>query len=77
MSEAKDTLVLPCRHLCLCGGCAQVLRMQGRTPTGAPSRQGRPKCPICRQGTYYLSSVSLFGAGNVAPTLSKRQRRIT
>jgi hypothetical protein len=51
MSEAKDTLVLPCRHLCLCGGCAQVLRMQGRTPTGAPSRQGRPKCPICRQGT--------------------------
>lgn len=33
---AKDTVVLPCRHLCLCQGCSQIVRMQNNT------------CPICR-----------------------------
>lgn len=28
MSDARDTLVLPCRHLCLCNPCAEVLRYQ-------------------------------------------------
>lgn len=28
MSAPRDTLVLPCRHLCLCKGCAEVLRFQ-------------------------------------------------
>lgn len=32
----KDTVVLPCRHLCLCKGCSQIVRMQSNT------------CPICR-----------------------------
>ena len=32
----KDTVVLPCRHLCLCQGCTQIVRMQNNT------------CPICR-----------------------------
>jgi len=32
----KDTVVLPCRHLCLCQGCSQIVRMQNNT------------CPICR-----------------------------
>lgn len=36
MSDARDTLVLPCRHLCLCNPCAEVLRYQAN------------KCPICR-----------------------------
>ncbi|KAJ6682960.1 E3 UBIQUITIN-PROTEIN LIGASE LUL4 ISOFORM X1-RELATED [Salix koriyanagi] len=43
MTEPKDTAVLPCRHMCLCSGCAKELR----------SRSDR--CPICRQshtGTY-------------------------
>lgn len=28
MSESMDTMVLPCRHLCLCNDCAEVLRFQ-------------------------------------------------
>lgn len=37
LTEARDTTVLPCRHLCLCARCAEVLRINSR------------KCPICRQ----------------------------
>ena len=35
-TELSNTTVLPCRHLCLCGKCAQIVRMQ------------TSKCPICR-----------------------------
>jgi hypothetical protein len=36
MTEARDVMVLPCRHMCLCRGCADTLRQQSH------------KCPICR-----------------------------
>lgn len=36
MSELRDTLILPCRHLCLCKICADNLRYQANN------------CPICR-----------------------------
>lgn len=36
MSEPRDTLILPCRHLCLCQLCADSLRYQANN------------CPICR-----------------------------
>lgn len=36
MSDARDTLILPCRHLCLCNSCADSLRYQANN------------CPICR-----------------------------
>ncbi|CAD5123610.1 DgyrCDS11937 [Dimorphilus gyrociliatus] len=36
MSDIRDTLILPCRHLCLCNTCADSLRYQSST------------CPICR-----------------------------
>ncbi|XP_034474806.1 E3 ubiquitin ligase RNF157 isoform X2 [Drosophila innubila] len=36
MSESRDTLILPCRHLCLCNSCADSLRYQANN------------CPICR-----------------------------
>ena len=35
-TAVKDTVVLPCRHLCLCQGCSQIVRMQNNA------------CPICR-----------------------------
>ncbi|GLT89766.1 hypothetical protein SLE2022_077370 [Rubroshorea leprosula] len=37
LSELRDTTVLPCRHMCMCSGCAKVLRFQTN------------RCPICRQ----------------------------
>ncbi|KAI3909492.1 hypothetical protein MKX01_029308 [Papaver californicum] len=37
LSEPRDTTVLPCRHMCMCTGCAKVLRFQTN------------RCPICRQ----------------------------
>jgi hypothetical protein len=36
MSDERDTMLLPCRHLCLCSTCAQSLRYQASS------------CPICR-----------------------------
>jgi len=36
ISDGRDTAVLPCRHLCLCEGCALLLQ------------QRTEKCPICR-----------------------------
>ncbi|KAK7005205.1 E3 ubiquitin-protein ligase MGRN1 [Biomphalaria glabrata] len=36
MSDMRDTLILPCRHLCLCSNCADSLRYQASM------------CPICR-----------------------------
>ncbi|XP_074600781.1 putative E3 ubiquitin-protein ligase MGRN1 [Brevipalpus obovatus] len=36
MSETRDTMILPCKHLCLCHGCANSLRYQAHN------------CPICR-----------------------------
>ncbi|KAG0039929.1 hypothetical protein BGZ83_002687 [Gryganskiella cystojenkinii] len=38
LSEIKDTIVLPCRHFCMCSDCGDVLR-----------RRAPQKCPICRQ----------------------------
>ncbi|XP_069785729.1 E3 ubiquitin ligase RNF157 isoform X2 [Narcine bancroftii] len=36
LSDIRDTLILPCRHLCLCNACADTLRYQANN------------CPICR-----------------------------
>jgi len=45
MSELCDTTVLPCRHMCLCGGCADILRFQSS------------KCPICRTTVKSLLQI--------------------
>ncbi|OAJ37548.1 hypothetical protein BDEG_21558 [Batrachochytrium dendrobatidis JEL423] len=74
MSEAKDTIVLPCRHLCLCGGCADVLRMQGRNTTGTTNRGGPPKCPICRQGIYQAQLVNLPEPFIARDSIASRRR---
>ncbi len=36
MCDLRDTIILPCRHLCLCYACAESLRYQANN------------CPICR-----------------------------
>jgi hypothetical protein len=36
ITDQADTAVLPCRHMCMCYGCAKILRLQTN------------KCPICR-----------------------------
>lgn len=36
LSDLRDTLILPCHHLCLCNSCADTLRYQASN------------CPICR-----------------------------
>ncbi|XP_015752852.1 PREDICTED: E3 ubiquitin-protein ligase MGRN1-like [Acropora digitifera] len=44
MSDMRDTLILPCRHLCLCRECAESLRYQANN------------CPICRSRKYEMHS---------------------
>ncbi|KAJ1663579.1 hypothetical protein IW140_004826 [Coemansia sp. RSA 1813] len=36
LSDERDTVILPCRHLCMCRECANTYRQQSN------------KCPICR-----------------------------
>jgi len=36
LSEVRNTIILPCRHLCVCHNCAEVLKYQSNS------------CPICR-----------------------------
>lgn len=75
MAEAKDTIVLPCRHLCLCHGCADVLRMQGRDQAGAAAaRQGPPKCPICRQVFHSLLHIKLPPPYEARDSVASRRR---
>ncbi|XP_052141827.1 probable E3 ubiquitin-protein ligase LUL2 [Oryza glaberrima] len=47
LSEPRDTAVLPCRHMCLCRECAQVLKYQTN------------KCPICRQPVEGLREIEV------------------
>lgn len=49
LSDLRDTLILPCRHLCLCNSCADTLRYQANN------------CPICRlrRRRCFLNQISL------------------
>ncbi|XP_061345775.1 probable E3 ubiquitin-protein ligase LOG2 [Gastrolobium bilobum] len=47
LSEPRDTIVYPCRHMCMCSGCAKVLRFQTN------------KCPICRQPVERLWEIKV------------------
>lgn len=42
MEAARDTAVLPCRHLCMCGECAGTFRLR------------TTQCPVCRQRVVAL-----------------------
>lgn len=45
LSDLRDTLILPCRHLCLCNSCADTLRYQANN------------CPICRLRKFFPFSL--------------------
>jgi len=47
MTEPRDTTVLPCRHMCLCSGCADLLRHQSN------------KCPICRSTVKSMIEIKI------------------
>lgn len=47
MSEPRTTIVMPCRHMCLCEGCAESLKVQS------------VKCPICRGPVRGLLKVNV------------------
>jgi hypothetical protein len=42
MDAAKDHLVLPCKHLCVCEACAQLLS---------------DRCPVCRGPIEHITQV--------------------
>ena len=47
MSEPRTTLVIPCRHMCLCEDCAETLKVQS------------VKCPICRGPVRSLLKIEI------------------
>lgn len=54
MCDSRDTLILPCRHLCLCNSCADSLRYQANN------------CPICRapfRALLQIRAVQRAGTG--------------
>uniref|UniRef100_A0A034VQP2 RING-type E3 ubiquitin transferase n=1 Tax=Bactrocera dorsalis TaxID=27457 RepID=A0A034VQP2_BACDO len=57
MSETRDTLILPCRHLCLCNSCADSLRYQANN------------CPICRAPFRALLQIRAVQKGVSSHTL--------
>ncbi|KAF5307905.1 hypothetical protein FQR65_LT06472 [Abscondita terminalis] len=59
MCDVRDTLILPCRHLCLCNSCADSLRYQANN------------CPICRAPFRALLQIrALQKSGNVIQPVS-------
>uniref|UniRef100_A0A7S1IH09 RING-type domain-containing protein n=1 Tax=Eutreptiella gymnastica TaxID=73025 RepID=A0A7S1IH09_9EUGL len=45
ITNPRDTMAMPCRHMCLCSECAEELRMQ------------TTKCPICRTRIERLVTI--------------------
>uniref|UniRef100_A0A915EQH7 RING-type E3 ubiquitin transferase n=1 Tax=Ditylenchus dipsaci TaxID=166011 RepID=A0A915EQH7_9BILA len=69
MANPRDTVILPCRHLCICNGCAETLRYKLNN------------CPICRspfKALLKLKTVrSMMGSLNAAGAGRLRQEALT
>ncbi|KAF4664092.1 hypothetical protein FOL47_005297 [Perkinsus chesapeaki] len=65
LSEPRTTVVLPCRHMCLCNDCA--VRVQEATPGHVSA-----KCPICRQAVSSMLQIASPGEQNVPVKLGSR-----
>lgn len=48
--EPRDTMVLPCRHLCLCSACGEYIRTRVQYHSY--------KCPICRKQISQMMQVN-------------------
>lgn len=62
MCETRDTIILSCRHLCLCNGCADNLRYQANN------------CPICRapfRALLQIRAMRKKPANSPAPALNQ------
>lgn len=55
MCDTRDTLILPCRHLCLCNSCADSLRYQANN------------CPICRAPFRALLQIRAVQRSSIVP----------
>uniref|UniRef100_A0A914E580 RING-type E3 ubiquitin transferase n=1 Tax=Acrobeloides nanus TaxID=290746 RepID=A0A914E580_9BILA len=63
MANPRDTVILPCRHLCICNGCAETLRYKLNN------------CPICRSPFKALLKLKTIQvAANVPHGTSPRSR---
>jgi len=61
MCDSRDTLILPCRHLCLCNACADSLRYQANN------------CPICRapfRALLQIRALQKIGHSATHPALA-------
>lgn len=47
LSEPRDITVLPCRHMCMCSGCANLLKVH------------TANCPICRHPVERLLEIKV------------------
>lgn len=62
--EPRDTLILPCKHLCLCNSCADSLRYQASN------------CPICRSPFRALLQIRAVQKSNT-PIININQQDST
>lgn len=56
MTNLRDTLILPCRHLCLCNECGEKMKTE------------QSKCPMCRAPFYALLQVKAMRRKVVSDT---------
>eukprot|EP01120_Amphizonella_sp_Union-15-10_P002870 TRINITY_DN13162_c0_g1_i1.p1 TRINITY_DN13162_c0_g1~~TRINITY_DN13162_c0_g1_i1.p1 ORF type:complete len:205 (+),score=24.95 TRINITY_DN13162_c0_g1_i1:42-617(+) len=53
LTEPRSTIIIPCRHMCLCHQCAESLRDKSS------------KCPICRAPVRSLLKLEISQVGSV------------